>query len=81
MTPAEAIGLIEAAAGPDDLFGADPGRTYRLLARLTHPDAGNRDPRSRPDDARRLLAELDEVLARLFGPRRFRPFTMPAHGS
>ncbi|MGC4807987.1 serine/threonine protein kinase [Micromonospora sp. DT233] len=31
---------------------------------------------SRPDDAWRLLAELDEVLERLYGPRTFRPFTL-----
>ncbi|MFG1810703.1 molecular chaperone DnaJ [Streptomyces sp. NPDC049040] len=32
----------------------------------------------RPQDGWRLLAELDEVLERLYGPRTFRPFTMPA---
>ncbi|MFC5940113.1 serine/threonine protein kinase [Micromonospora harpali] len=31
---------------------------------------------SRPDDAWRLLRELDEVLERLYGPRTFRPFTL-----
>lgn len=31
----------------------------------------------RPHDAWRLLAELDELLDRLYGPRTFRPFTMP----
>ncbi|MDX2854272.1 molecular chaperone DnaJ [Actinacidiphila glaucinigra] len=31
----------------------------------------------RPHDAWRLLAELDDVLERLYGPRTFRPFTMP----
>ncbi|MHB1594268.1 MAG: molecular chaperone DnaJ [Streptosporangiaceae bacterium] len=56
MTPAEAIGLIEAAAGPDDLFGADPARSFRRLARLTHPDAGYRDPRAERAFAR--LADL-----------------------
>lgn len=30
----------------------------------------------RPDDAWRLLDELDETLERCFGPRRFRPFTL-----
>jgi hypothetical protein len=35
-------------------------------------------PDRRPDDAWRLLAELDAVLERLYGPRKFRPFTMPA---
>jgi hypothetical protein len=35
-------------------------------------------PRMRPQDAWRLLAELDEHLHDLYGPRRFRPFTMPA---
>ncbi|GAA2425222.1 hypothetical protein GCM10010191_41820 [Actinomadura vinacea] len=33
--------------------------------------------RRRPDDAWRLLAEFDELLQRLYGPRRFRPFSMP----
>lgn len=31
---------------------------------------------ARPDDAWRLLRELDEVLDRLYGPRTFRPFTL-----
>ncbi|HEY7144218.1 MAG TPA: molecular chaperone DnaJ [Streptosporangiaceae bacterium] len=35
-------------------------------------------PRRRPADAWRLLAELDELLERLYGPRTFRPFAMPA---
>lgn len=36
------------------------------------------NPDYRPADAWRLLAELDTVLTRLYGPRKFRPFTMPA---
>ncbi len=31
-------------------------------------------PRMRPQDAWRLLAELDEILHNLYGPRTFRPF-------
>lgn len=31
----------------------------------------------RPQDAWALLAELDDLLDRLYGPRTFRPFTMP----
>ena len=31
----------------------------------------------RPEDAWALQATFDEVLERLYGPRRFRPFTMP----
>ncbi|MEV4256834.1 molecular chaperone DnaJ [Spirillospora sp. NPDC049652] len=38
-------------------------------------------PHRRPRDAWRLLAELDELLDRLYGPRTFRPFTMPSGGS
>lgn len=33
--------------------------------------------RSRPYDAWGLLAELDGILAELYGPRRFRPFHLP----
>ncbi len=33
---------------------------------------------ARPNDAWEVLAELDETLRRLYGPRTFRPFTMPA---
>ncbi|HET7487435.1 MAG TPA: hypothetical protein VFJ85_05855 [Acidimicrobiales bacterium] len=35
------------------------------------------DPARRPADAWRLLAEFDEVVERLWGPRRFRPFHLP----
>jgi hypothetical protein len=38
MTREEAVRLIESARGPADLFGADAARSYRRLARLTHPD-------------------------------------------
>lgn len=34
-------------------------------------------PRQRPDDARQLLAELDDLLGRMYGPRTFRPFAIP----
>jgi len=34
-------------------------------------------PERRPRDGFALLCELDDVLERLFGPRRFRPFHMP----
>lgn len=33
--------------------------------------------RRRPQDAWRLLTELDDLLERLYGPRRFRPFHLP----
>ncbi|GAA0798088.1 lipopolysaccharide kinase InaA family protein [Spirilliplanes yamanashiensis] len=35
-------------------------------------------PRMRPQDAWALLAELDEVLHTEYGPRRFRPYAVPA---
>ena len=60
MTSAEAIALIEAATGPDDVFGGGDGtmaaRLYRRLARLTHPDACAGD--SRAAGAFAKLAEL-----------------------
>jgi hypothetical protein len=34
--------------------------------------------RRRPHDAWMLLGELDELLERLYGPRRFRAFALPA---
>lgn len=36
------------------------------------------NPRRRPADAWELLAAFDEVLDRLYGPRKFRPFALPA---
>ena len=35
-------------------------------------------PHRRPQDAWLLLAEFDELLERLYGPRTYRPFAMPA---
>ncbi len=49
VTTTAAIAMIEAAAGPGDLFGLDGGRCYRRLARLTHPD-------TRPGDHRAAAA-------------------------
>jgi hypothetical protein len=46
MTTGEAVTLIEMAAGPQALFGGDPSRTYRRLARLTHPDIHPGDDRA-----------------------------------
>jgi hypothetical protein len=37
-------------------------------------------PARRPGDAWLLLRELDDLLERLYGPRTFRPFAMPASG-
>jgi hypothetical protein len=72
-------------AGPDlDIWLATQCLTELLGRRLPDPLAafarGCRlaSPRRRPDDAWALLAELDDLLGRLYGPRRFRPFAMPA---
>ena len=46
MTSAEAIAWVEAARGPEDLFGADAARAYRRLAQLTHPDTCPGDGRA-----------------------------------
>jgi serine/threonine protein kinase len=35
-------------------------------------------PAARPHDAWQVLAEFDELLEKLYGPRRFRPFALPA---
>jgi Phosphotransferase enzyme family len=58
-TRARAVAVIEAAASPAELFGADPlgaARRYRELARLTHPDAHPGDRRT--TDAFAKLADL-----------------------
>ncbi len=36
------------------------------------------EPRRRPQDAWRLLEEFDALLVRLYGPRKFRPFSLPS---
>ncbi|MEV7231133.1 serine/threonine protein kinase [Polymorphospora sp. NPDC051019] len=48
-----------------------PPALRRFVAGCTLPS-----PRQRPDDAWRLLDEFDDVLADLYGPRTFRPFTL-----
>jgi hypothetical protein len=81
--PAEVLAGRE--AGPDldiwlatrcmtELVGARmPGRLARFAAGCMLAS-----PHRRPRDAWRLLAELDELLDRMYGPRVFRPFAMPA---
>ncbi|MEH1098608.1 serine/threonine protein kinase [Micromonospora sp. CPCC 205561] len=51
------------------------GRAPRELLDFAH-GCRQRFLANRPDDAWRLLRELDEVLERLYGPRTFRPFTL-----
>jgi hypothetical protein len=71
--------------GPDlDIWLATRCMT-RLIGQLIPPPLASfargcmlTSPDRRPADAWRLLAELDAVLERLYGPRKFRPFTMPA---
>jgi hypothetical protein len=55
------------------LMGDKAPRAMRSFARGCTLPAQNR----RPSDAWRLLAELDELLEKLYGPRRFRPFHLP----
>jgi len=72
-------------AGPDaDIWLATRCMTSLTGGRLPSPMAAFAagctlaSPRRRPDDAWRLLAEFDDLLGRLYGPRTFRPFAMPA---
>ena len=53
--------------------GRAPAPLRAFLRGCTLPN-----PAARPQDAWSLLAELDDLLDRLYGPRAFRPFTMPA---
>lgn len=55
------------------LMGDRAPKPLRLFVRGCLPS----NQRRRPQDAWRLLAELDELLERLYGRRRFRPFTLP----
>jgi hypothetical protein len=71
------------AAGPEtDIAMAAHCMEYLMAERIPAPLRAFADgcrlarPRQRPDDAWRLLAELDEVLGRLYGPRTFRPFQL-----
>jgi serine/threonine protein kinase len=50
-----------------------PGPLRAFVRGCTRPSQS-----ARPQDAWHLLAELDDLLERLYGPRAFRPFTMPA---
>jgi hypothetical protein len=79
--PAEVLDRGEVGPGTDlamtaglmlDLMAGKTPKPLRAFAdgcRQTHL-------RHRPDDAWRLLAELDELLERLYGRRTFRPFTL-----
>lgn len=77
--------LAGEAAGPDlDIWLAARCLTDLIGARLPRPMASFAAgcqlarPSTRPADAWRVLADFDEVLDRLYGPRTFRPFAMPA---
>ncbi|MDL4817957.1 molecular chaperone DnaJ [Actinomadura opuntiae] len=69
----QATDLFMAARCMTDLMGDRAPKAMRMFARGCLLTAQNR----RPHDAWRLLAELDELLERLYGPRRFRPFHLP----
>ena len=64
--------LAMAAGCMADLAGPHLPRALRAFA----DGCAQPSPRQRPDDAWRLLGELDDVLERLHGPRTFRPFTL-----
>jgi hypothetical protein len=72
--PATAATDIHMATGLVLRLMADPPAAIRRFAAGCRYDA----PRMRPQDAWQLLAELDELLEKLYGPRQFRPFTVPA---
>ena len=69
--PGPGTDIAMAARCMSALMGARAPRELRAFA------GGCMMPRlaQRPDDAWRLLGELDEVLEGLYGPRTFRPFT------
>jgi hypothetical protein len=73
----------ERASAATDIFMATHCMTYLMGDKAPKPMRSFAkgcllaSQRRRPGDAWRLLEEFDELLARLYGPRRFRPFTMP----
>ncbi|MET7423211.1 serine/threonine protein kinase [Dactylosporangium sp. NPDC005555] len=71
-TPGPYTDLAMAARVMADLMGDRAPQALRRFAdgcRLS-------SPRQRPDDAWKLLGELDDLLHRLYGPRKFRPFVL-----
>ena len=81
--PKEVMAKEAATAATDVALGA---RCMLFLLGEDAPAAFSRffrgcllpSPRQRPHDAWALLREFDEVLDRLWGPRRFHPFSVPA---
>ncbi|MFG2039574.1 serine/threonine protein kinase [Dactylosporangium sp. NPDC048998] len=71
-TPGPYTDLAMAARLMADLMGERAPKALRRFA----DGCLLASPRQRPDDAWQLLAELDELLHRLYGPRKFRPFTL-----
>ncbi|WUH95099.1 molecular chaperone DnaJ [Streptomyces sp. NBC_00433] len=81
--PAEALAHLPAGPATDIHLAAlcvaqligdrTPAPMRAFLRGCTLPEQHRR-----PQDAWQLLAELDDLLDRLYGPRTFRPFTMPA---
>jgi hypothetical protein len=81
--PAEV--LAGQPVGPDlDIWLAARCMTDLIGAGLPRPMASFAtgcqlaNPSRRPADAWQVLSEFDEVLDRLYGPRKFRPFAIPA---
>lgn len=73
-TPGPGTDIFMATRCMTELMGPlapGPLRSFAAGCALPSLDA-------RPDDAWRLLDEFDSVLARLYGPRRFRPFRLAA---
>ena len=84
--PTPALDLCLAARSALYLIGIDPlgplnDTTAPMLEIELRQHFGrclNEDPARRPQEAWILLQEFDEIIERLWGPRQFRLFTMPA---
>lgn len=80
--PLPSLDIAMAARCMFELLGGDPLKQtlperipWQLASYLQGCTLAN--PRRRPQDARRLLSDFDELIARLWGPRTFREFVMP----
>lgn len=76
-SPVAASDIYMAARLHQHLMAMDASKDAKQL-RIFLDGCCTKSQRSRPQDAWKLLDEYTELIERLWGPRRFRPLTIPA---